>query len=371
MPTVFDPIDLAGRRLANGIVMAPMSRSRAYGPAACPGPSTALYYAQRAGAGLIVSEGIQPTAAARGYDATPGLHTDAQVAAWRAVTGAVHDAGGTIFAQLMHAGRIGLPSLLPEGARPVGPSPVTAAASIFTKQGPQPCVLPRELTEPEIRATIQDYASAARNAVAAGFDGVELHAANGFLVHQFLSDNANLREDAWGGSVAGRIRFALESLDALVAAVGADRVGLQISPGNPYNDITESDVHAVYPALVGALEGSGLAYLSVAEGRDRELTLRLREKWSGAFMLNPYTASRPTGLEDLRLVEDGTADLLSFGSMFLANPDLPRRLARGGPFNTPDPATYYGGSDHGYTDYPSLDDPGEPGGARSPASAPS
>ena len=354
MTTAFDPIDLVGRRLANRIVMAPMSRSRAYGPAACPGPSTALYYAQRATAGLIISEGIQPTAAARGYDATPGLHTDAQVAAWRTVTGAVHDAGGTIFAQLMHAGRIGLPALLPEGAQPVGPSPVAADASIFTREGPQPCVVPRELTEHEIRATIEDFTTAARNAVAAGFDGVELHAANGFLVHQFLSDNANLREDGWGGSVAGRIRFALETLEALAAAIGTDRVGLQISPGNPYNDITESDVHAVYPALVGALEGSGLAYLSVAEGLDRELTRRLREKWSGAFMLNPFTAPRPTGAEDLHLIEDGAADLLSFGSMFLANPDLPRRLARGGPFNPPDPRTFYGGGDAGYVDYPAL-----------------
>ena len=357
MTTVFDPFDLGGRRLANRIVMAPMSRSRAYGPAACPSPSAALYYTQRAGAGLIVSEGIQPTAAARGYDATPGLHTQAQVAAWRAVTGAVHDAGGTIFAQLMHAGRIGLPGLLPDGAHPVAPSPVTANASIFTREGPQACVQPRELTERQIRATIEDFAAAARNAMAAGFDGVELHAANGFLVHQFLSDNANLRQDAWGGSVSGRIRFAVETLEALAAAVGQDRVGLQISPGNPYNDIAEADQHTVYPALVGALEGSGLGYLSVAEGPDRELTLRLREKWPGAFMLNPFTTGRPTGIEDLHLVEDGTADLLSFGSLFLANPDLPRRLARGGPFNAPDPATFYGGSDHGYTDYPPLDEP--------------
>jgi N-ethylmaleimide reductase len=360
MTTAFDPVDLGGRHLANRIVMAPMSRSRAYGPDACPNPSAALYYGQRAGAGLIVSEGIQPTAAARGYDATPGLHTQAQVLAWRAVTGAVHDAGGAIFAQLMHAGRIALPALLPDGARPVAPSPVAADASIFTRQGPQACVEPRELTEREIRATIEDFAAAARNAVAAGFDGVELHAANGFLVHQFLSDNANLRQDAWGGSAAGRIRFALETLEALADAVGADRVGLQISPGNPYNDITETDPHSVYPALVSALEGSGLAYLSVAEGRDRELTMRLREKWQGAFMLNPFTAPRPTGLEELKLIEDGTADLLSFGSMFLANPDLPRRLARGGPFNTPDPATFYGGSDHGYTDYPALDEPAGP-----------
>ena len=368
MTTVFDPIDLAGRHLANRIVMAPMSRSRAYGPLACPCPSAVLYYRQRAGAGLIVSEGIQPSAAARGYDATPGLHTDAQVAAWRDVTDAVHAAGGTIFAQLMHAGRIGHPSLLPDGARPVGPSPVIADATIFTKEGLRACVVPQELTATEIRAIINGFAAAARNAMSAGFDGVELHGANGFLVHQFLSANANTRTDAWGGSVAGRIRFAVEAAEALAAAVGAERVGLQVSPGNPYNDIAEDDSHTLYTALVSALEGCGLAYLSIAEGPDRDLTLRLRERWPGVFMLNPFTGPRPTGLEELGLVEDGTADLLSFGSMFLANPDLPRRLAQGGPFNRPDPSTYYGGSDHGYTDYPSLDGLDERGAAE-PASA--
>jgi N-ethylmaleimide reductase len=354
--TAFDPLDLAGRRLANRIVMAPMSRSRAYGPRACPSPSAATYYAQRACAGLIVSEGIQPSAMARGYDATPGLHTDEQVAAWRTVTEAVHASGGTIYAQLMHAGRVGHPSLLPEGRRPVAPSSIAAAATIFTQAGPRPCVVPQELTEPEIRAVIANFAAAARNAVAAGFDGVELHGANGFLVHQFLSANANARTDDWGGSISGRIRFAVETLEALASAVGPDRVGVQISPGNPYNDIAEDESHALYGALVGALEESGLAYLSVAEGPDRALTLRLREQWPGVYMLNPFTAPRPTGLGELRLVADGTADLLSFGSMFLANPDLPRRLAQEGPFNAPDPSTYYGGGDHGYTDYPFLED---------------
>ena len=358
MATAFDPLDLGLVRLANRIVMAPMSRARAYGPDACPPVSTKLYYQQRASAGLIITEGIQPTPAARGYPATPGLHTEAQVEAWREVTDAVHRAGGVIFAQLMHAGRIGHPSLLPAGATPVGPSAVAADATVFTPAGPVACVTPSPLTEAEIAAIVDDFAAAARNAVLAGFDGVELHGANGFLVHQFLSANANLRADRYGGTVEGRIRFALEIVAALTDAVGADRVGLQLSPGNPHNDVVEIDeLEQLYGALVDALAGRGLAYLSVTEGA-RSLTAHLRRRWPGVFMLNPRTAPRPTGPEDLALVEDGTTDLISFGALFLANPDLPRRLAEGGPFNQPDRATFYGGGDRGYTDYPFLD--GEP-----------
>ncbi|MFC1403046.1 MULTISPECIES: alkene reductase [Streptacidiphilus] len=355
MATAFDPIDLGRHRLRSRIVMAPMSRSRAYGPAALPGPSTATYYRQRASAGLIVSEGIQPSPVARGYPATPGLYSPAQVDAWRTVTDAVHAAGGTIFAQLMHAGRIGHPSLLPDGLIPVGPSPITADAQVFTPQGPRPCVEPRELTEADIAATIQDFTTAACNAVAAGFDGVELHGANGFLLHQFLSAQSNTRTDAWGGSVANRIRFPIEVATAVAGAIGADRVGIQLSPGNPYNGMVEQDCPQTYGALATALDGIGLAYLGLAEGPDRALTRKLRGIWSGVFLLNPHTAPRPTGLPELDLVTDGTTDLLSFGSLFLANPDLPHRLALGGPFNPADPSTYYGGDDHGYTDYPTLD----------------
>jgi len=355
MATAFDPLELGRARLANRIVMAPMSRARAYGPDACPHPSTTLYYRQRASAGLIITEGIQPSPTARGYPATPGLHSAAQVDAWRAVTDAVHAAGGVIFAQLMHAGRIGHPSLLPAGAVPVGPSAVAADAMLFTPAGPVACVTPDPLTEADIAAIVDDFAAAARNAVTAGFDGVELHGANGFLVHQFLSANANLRTDRYGGTVEGRIRFALEIVAALTDAVGADRVGLQISPGNPHNDIVELDqAEYLYGALVDALAGQDLAYLSVTEG-ERGLTAHLRKRWPGAFMLNPQTAPRPTGPEDLALVADGTTDLLSFGALFLANPDLPGRLAAGGPFNEPDRGTFYGGGDHGYTDYPFLD----------------
>lgn len=198
MTTAFDPIVLGGKRLANRIAMAPMTRSRAYGPGAEPTELTATYYAQRAGAGLIVTEGIQPSRVGQGYPATPGLHTPGQVRAWRTVTDAVHREGGAIFAQLMHTGRIGHPSLLPEGLVPVAPSAVPAKGSVYTEQGPKEFVTPKELTETEIRQTVADFADAARNAIEAGFDGVEIHGANGYLIHQFLAPNTNLRTDAWG-----------------------------------------------------------------------------------------------------------------------------------------------------------------------------
>jgi len=354
MQTAFDPIVVGGRKLASRIVMAPMSRSRAYGAAATPGPSTARYYAQRASAGLIISEGISPSPVGYGYPATPGLYTEVQTAAWRPVTDAVHHAGGVIFAQLMHGGRIGHPSLLRDGAIPVAPSPVRAQAQVFTRSGPQPCVQPRELTAAGITAVIEEFAVAARNAIEAGFDGVEIHAGNGFLVHQFLAANTNARTDEWGGPVGNRIRFAVAVAAAAAQAVGPDRVGVQISPGNPYNDVTEPDAGAVYPELAAALGQLGLAYLNVAETGGIELTPVLRAAWPGVLILNPNSEQRPAGPGRLRLVADGVADMVSFGVLFLANPDLPTRLSRGGPFNPPDPATFYGGGDEGYVDYPAL-----------------
>ncbi|MEU3531306.1 alkene reductase [Streptomyces murinus] len=354
--TAFDPIDLGGTRLANRIAMAPMTRSRAYGPGASATEAMATYYAQRAGAGLIITEGVQPSVVGQGYPDTPGLHSEEQVAAWRQVTDAVHRAGGVIFAQLMHTGRIGHPALLPDGLVPVGPSPVAAAGQVFTHEGMKDFVVPAELTEAEIEGTIEDFARAARNAVAAGFDGVELHGANGYLPHQFLSTNANLRTDGWGGSVAGRIRFTVEVARAVTDAIGAHRVGLRISPAVPFNDIVEDGHRDTYRALVSAIEPLGLAYLHVLEGPDRELTLELRKLFGGVLVLNPQTGQAPTGPGELALIEDGTADLLSFGGLFLANPDLPARLASGGPFNEPDRATFYGGDERGYTDYPTLAD---------------
>jgi N-ethylmaleimide reductase len=355
MTTAFDPITVGATELRNRIVMSPMTRSRAYGPGASPTPSMAEYYAQRASAGLIITEGTQPSVIGQGYPNTPGLHAAEQVQAWKAVTDAVHANGGVIFAQLMHTGRIGHPSLLPAGMVPVGPSPVTPAGEVFTLDGPKPYVTPRELTEEQITETVHDFAAAARNAIAAGFDGVEVHGANGYLLHQFLSTNANVRDDRWGGSVANRIRLIVRVVDAVAAAIGSERVGLRISPNNPLNDIREDDYRDTYLALVDALAPRGLAYLHLLETGDRDFTHELRRRFGGTFVLNPATPGEITGPGELGLVADGTADLLAFGAAFLANPDLPRRLATGAPLNAHDRATFYGGDDRGYTDYPALD----------------
>ena len=355
MTTAFDPVTVGSTELRNRIVMSPMTRSRAYGPGASPTPLMAEYYGQRASAGLIVTEGTQPSVIGQGYPNTPGLHSDQQVGAWKSVTDAVHAQGGVIFAQLMHTGRIGHPSLLPSGMVPVGPSAVAPSGEVFTLEGMKPYVVPRALTEGGIAETVHDFAAAARNAIAAGFDGVEIHGANGYLLHQFLSTNANQREDRWGGSVEGRIRFAVRVVAAVVAAIGADRVGLRISPANPLNDIREDDYRETYRELVDAVSPMGLAYLHVLETGDREFTNELHARFGGTFILNPSTPGGITAADELTLVEDGTADLVAFGAAFLANPDLPRRLANRSPLNAPDRATFYGGNERGYTDYPSLD----------------
>ncbi len=356
MTTAFEPYDLAGHKLSNRIAMAPMTRSRA-AEGGTATELTAEYYTQRASGGLLITEGIQPSVLGQGYPDTPGLHTEAQVASWKPVTDAVHRAGGAIFAQLMHTGRIGHPSFLPAGEVPVAPSAVAAQGQVYTHAGPEDFVTPRELGEAEILETIEDFADAARNAIEAGFDGVEIHGANGYLVHQFLAAHANRRTDAWGGDVDGRIRFAVEVATAVANAIGGDRVGMRLSPGGRFNDIQdEVDQADTYGALVAAVAPLGLAYIHVMESADgRELTHDLRAAWPSTFILNPHTGGEPTGPAALALIEDGTTDLVAFGALFLANPDLPARLATGGPFNAPDPASFYGGTHEGYTDYPELD----------------
>ncbi|GHH73689.1 alkene reductase [Streptomyces sulfonofaciens] len=355
MTTAFDPVDLGGLTLANRVAMAPMTRSRAGGDGV-PTELAAVYYGQRAGAGLIVTEGIQPSPVGQGYPNTPGLHGAEQVAGWRRVTDAVHARGGRIFAQLMHSGRIGHPVLLPEGLVNVGASPIAAKGQVFTPQGPKDFVTPRELTGAEVRGTIADFAAAARNAVDAGFDGVELHGGNGYLIHQFLAPGSNRRSDEWGGSVEGRVRFAAETAKAVAAAIGGHRTGVRVTPGGTFNDIDEPEPEPAYTALVKELDQLGLAYLHIAEtsAAGRGLTRKLRGLFSGALLLNPFTGGEPTGPDALLLVEDGTADVVTFGALFLANPDLPERLRGGGPFNTPDRGTFYGGDARGYTDYPAL-----------------
>ncbi|WP_326696879.1 alkene reductase [Streptomyces sp. NBC_01754] len=354
MTTAFDPVDLAGTRLSNRIALAPMTRSRA-GAGGTATDLTVTYYTQRASAGLLITEGVQPSVVGQGYPSTPGLHSAEQVASWRKVTDSVHAAGGRIYAQLMHAGRIGHPVLLPDGLVPVAPSPVVAPGLLHTHEGPKDFVEPHELTGDEIRATVADFATAARNAVEAGFDGVEVHGANGYLIHQFLAPNTNRRTDAWGGSEQARLRFAVEVVEAVAAEIGPERTGLRISPGNPFNGIEEPAPDALYTALVAEIEPIGLAYLHVLESAGtRELTLELRKRFTGALVVNVFSDG-PTGLEHHTVIDDGIADLISYGALFLANPDLPARLKAGGPFNTPDPSTFYGGDEKGYTDYPALD----------------
>ncbi|MER5950947.1 alkene reductase [Streptomyces sp. NPDC001904] len=354
MTTAFDPFDLPGTRIANRIVMAPMTRSRA-GAGGTATELTVQYYAQRASAGLIITEGIQPSAVGQGYAWTPGLHSAEQIASWRTVTDAVHAAGGKVFAQIMHAGRISHPSLQPEGGLPAAPSAIAPEGKAFTNDGFQDFVTPHELTGDEVRATIADFATAAKNAIEAGFDGIELHGANGYLIHQFLAPGANDRTDEWGGSVENRIRFAVETVKAVAEAIGPERTALRISPLNPYNSMPGTDTAETYQALVAEIEPLGLAYLHVLEATAdvREVTTDLRKRFSGPFFLNAFTAT-PTDHTALTLIEDGLADVLTFGALFLANPDLPARLRTEGPYNTPDGSSFFGGGAEGYTDYPAL-----------------
>ena len=351
----FTPVQLGDTLLKNRIVMAPMTRSRANDPGALATELMATYYAQRASAGLIVSEGIQPSIVGQGYVNTPGLHSTEQVAAWRIVTDAVHDRGGVIVAQLMHSGRIGHSDLHEGGLMPLAPSALAAQGEVYTGSGLQPLQVPVAMSDADILQTIKDFAQAARNAVAAGFDGVEVHGANGYLVHQFLSDNTNLRTDEWGGSVAGRIKFALDVTKAVVAAIGAGKVGIRISPANPFNGISETSTRETYTALVGELATLDLAYLHFMENPMQDgLINEIRGLWSNPLIVNTFVGDRAKDKADLASINEGVADLVSFGQLFLANPDLPARLATDGPYNTPNPATFYGGGAEGYTDYAPL-----------------
>lgn len=346
---MFAPFELGSLRLPNRLVMAPMTRSRAY-TAGIPSSLTALYYAQRASAGLIISEGAYPSAVGKGYMNTTGLYTEEQAAGWREVTDAVHSSGGRIFAQIMHAGRISHPDN--SGLLPVAPSAVRASGQIFTPNGPRDLPVPVELSTAEVEETIRDFVRSARLAMDAGFDGVELHGANGYLIHQFLSQNANLRDDRYGGSIAGRIRFAVETAGAVAAEIGGSRVGIRLSPASGAQDLVEDDAHELYPALVSELAKLDLGYLHmIATGGD-ELSRRIRDLWPGVLVVNDPAGVDPA-VTATKWLEWG-ADLVALGRAFLANPDLPLRLRLGAPLNEGDPSRHYGGDHRGYTDYPTL-----------------
>jgi N-ethylmaleimide reductase len=300
---------------------------------------------------MLITEGTQPSEDGHGYLATPGIHTVEQAEAWSRVADAVHEAGSMLVIQLMHVGRVSHVSNTPHGRAPLAPSAVAAHGDMFTATGPQPISTPREMTESDVTQTISDFRRAARLAIDAGADGVELHGANGYLLQQFMSTNANRRTDRYGGDIPGRIRFPLEVATAVAHEIGADRTGYRISPGSPLGDIEEADVTEVYAALIAGLAPLGLAYLHVVHLGDEALLRSIRAGWTGSLVLNRAGADIDRRASD---VQDGLADVISVGSLALANPDLAARIRAGADMNEPDRATLYGGAAHGYTDYPRL-----------------
>jgi len=351
---LFDSLNIGDLTLANRIVMAPLTRNRA-GEGNAPGDLNVLYYRQRASAGLIITEGSQISPRAVGYPATPGIYSDEQVAGWRQVTDTVHAEGGLIFIQLWHTGRISHPSLLPDNAPPVAPSAIRPDGEAVTYEGMQPFVTPRALTLDEIPALIADYVAAAKQAKQAGFDGVEIHAANGYLLDQFLRDGTNTRTDAYGGSVENRMRL----LDEVVSAVGtvwpSNRIGVRLSPENRFNDIQDSQPQTTFNAVVDMLHKHNLAYLHVLEGdmlnnQSNVDYTELKRRFAGLYITNNgYNQARAE-----QALQQGNADMVAFGRLFISNPDLPARFAQGAPLNEADPDTFYGGDAKGYTDYPTL-----------------
>lgn len=357
MSILFSKAQLGPLTLQNHLVMAPMTRSRAIGNV--PNALIAKYYGQRSSAGLIVTEGVSPSPNGLGYARIPGLYSAEQVAGWKPVTSAAHAGGAKIFAQLMHTGRIASPLNLPAGAKVVGPSAVLAAGEIFTdSQGMQPHATPQALSDVEIKSTIEEYAQAARNAVAAGFDGVELHAANGYLLEQFIRPNSNTRTDAYGGPIANRARFVLEVVAATIAAIGKDKVGIRLSPYGNYNDMPlYPEMESDYAYLAEKLNDSGLVYVHLVDhsaGGAPVVPQSIKDTFRRAFkrtliLSGGYDAARADS--DLAA---GKGDLIAFGKPFISNPDLVERWQNDAKLTAPDFSTFYTAGSKGYTDYPAL-----------------
>jgi N-ethylmaleimide reductase len=355
--TLHSPYRLGEIALRNRFVMSPMTRSRAV-EGNVPNPLAPTYYAQRASAGLIVTEATQVSPQGVGYIRTPGIHSPEQVAGWRQVTDAVHRAGGKIFAQLWHVGRISHPDFH-DGALPVAPSAIAADGEVFTTRGRTKMVTPRALEAHELPGIVTDFRRGAENAKAAGFDGVELHGANGYLLDQFLRDGTNRRTDSYGGSIPNRARFPLEVTEAVLDVWGPERVGYKVSPNGAFNSMSDSDPIATFSHLADELSRLGLLYLHVTEGVAGPMSPPagvplaapvLRHRFTGALILNGGYEENSGNAA----IAQGRADLIAFGVPFLANPDLPDRYARHAGFNTPDQATFYAGEDKGYVDYPAL-----------------
>ena len=355
-PLLFQPYDLGEITLANRVVMAPLTRNRA-DEGLVPSPFAAEYYAQRASAGLIIAEATQISAQAQGYQDTPGVYTDEQVAGWRKVTDAVHAKGGRIFLQIWHTGRISHVSVQPGGQAPVAPSAIRAEAKVFADGGFVDVSEPRALELDEIPAIVADFRRAAANAIRAGFDGVEVHGANGYLLEQFAKDGSNTRQDAYGGPIPNRARLMLEVVRAVTEEIGAARTGVRISPVSPANGIADSDPQALYDYIVAELAKLAPVYLHVIEGATggpRDVAAfdyaKLRKLFGGTYMAN----NGYDGETAEQAVETGAADLISFGHDYVANPDLVERLKAGQPFAQLNRETLYGGGAEGYTDYPAF-----------------
>ena len=348
---LFAPAVLGTVALANRIVMAPLTRARA-AAGNVPHALNARYYAQRASAGLIISEATQITPQGQGYPNTPGIHSDAQIAGWQGVTRAVHEHGGKIFLQLWHVGRISHPVTLADGGLPVAPSAIQPAGEIYTEQGMKPFVTPRALATAELPGLVEDFRRAAANAKAAGFDGVEIHAANGYLLDQFLRDGTNHRDDAYGGAIENRARLLREVTEAVLTVWEPGCVGVRLSPVNAFNDIADSTPQATFEAITTQLNAYGLAYLHVVEDRSSSFDFqRLRQIFNGAYIANgDYERDSA-----IAAVDQEQADFIAFGKLFIANPDLPERLRRNGPYNAPRTESFYAGGAEGYDDYPALD----------------
>ena len=346
---LFDPLRVGQIEIANRIIMGPMTRSRANDDGVQP-PYAAESYSQRASAGLIVTEATTVSPMAKGYVRTPGIYTTEQIESWRAVSHAVHAHAGKIFMQLFHTGRIALPDFLPNNVQPVAPSAVRANGKNYTDDGMKDFVIPREITLDEIAETVRDFRVAAKNAIDAGFDGVELHAASGYLVQQFLTTNVNLRTDEYGGSIENRARFLFEVLEAMISEAGAQRVGVKFSPQIAFNDIEERDADKLYPYIFERLSDKHLAYVHVTDRSDADWHSRLRPHYSGLYFASGgFTLESGTEL----LARDG-ADAIVYSTPFLANPDLPERFRRGADLNEPDRSTFYTPGESGYTDYPTM-----------------
>jgi N-ethylmaleimide reductase len=353
-PSLLTPVQLGPYTLKNRMVMAPMTRNRAT-EGEVPSAIAATYYEQRASAGLIVTEGSQVSPQGVGYPNTPGVHTDGQVEGWKRVTEAVHAKGGRIFLQLWHVGRASHSSLQPGGALPVAPSAIPMDGMYRSKSGPVPYEAPHALTLEEIPGVIEQFREGARRALEAGFDGVEIHGANGYLIDQFLRDGSNQRTDLYGGSVENRARFLLEIVDAVVGVWGADRVGVRLSPTGTFNSMGDSDPLTTFGYAAEALRPYGLSFIHLVLPQawdpstlEHTIARTMKERFGGTVILNGGF-TKETG--DTVLAE-GLGDLVSFGVLFLANPDLPERFAEGAPLNAPDRSTFYGGNEKGFTDYP-------------------